>query len=76
MMYEAPGSYFENPDTLELLKAEIRSAFDDVEEISSERRLDSCRHLRACIDEAMRLTPPIGAIMPRQVLEGGLSVDG
>jgi len=65
-----------NPDTLELLKTEIRIAFDDVEEICIGKRLDSCHYLRACIKEAMRLSPPLGAIMPRQVLSGGIHVDG
>ena len=65
-----------NPDTLMLLQAEVRAAFDDVEEICIGARLESCCYLRACIDESMRLSPPLGAIMPRQALPGGLHVDG
>ena len=64
-----------NPDTLRLLEAEVRAAFDDVEDVRIGERLDSCRYLRACIDESMRLCPPLGAIMPRQALAGGLHVD-
>lgn len=65
-----------NPDTLKLLEAEVRAAFDNVEDVCIGERLDSCCYLRACIDESMRLSPPLGAIMPRQVLPGGLHVDG
>ena len=65
-----------NPDTLERLKAEIRGAFDDVEDICMGQRLDACHYLRSWINEAMRLCPPLGGIMPRQVLPGGAQIDG
>ena len=65
-----------NPDTLRILEAEIRTASDNVEDVCIGERLDSCCYLRACIDESMRLSPPLGAIMPRQALPGGLHVDG
>lgn len=29
-----------------------------------------------CIDESMRLTPPIPAVLMREVLKGGLTIDG
>ncbi|KAI4164274.1 MAG: hypothetical protein LQ342_002239 [Letrouitia transgressa] len=32
--------------------------------------------LLACIDEALRLAPPVGGLLPRQVLPGGITVDG
>jgi len=65
-----------NPRTLTLVQREIRSTFTDVEEIHGGPKLASCRYLRACIDEAMRLSPGVGGILPREVLPGGLSIDG
>jgi len=65
-----------NPSALDKLSEEIRSTFGDVEEISSGPTLNSCTYLRAVIDEAMRLSPPVGGILPREVLPGGLEIDG
>jgi len=55
---------------------EVRRTFDDVEEISQGAKLTSLTYLRACIDEAMRLSPSVGGLLPREVLPGGLDVDG
>ena len=63
------------PPALSRLQEEIRSVFADVDEIRSSQRLDSCHYLRACINEAMRLSPPVGALLPREILSGGLIVD-
>ncbi|KAK2623903.1 hypothetical protein QTJ16_006537 [Diplocarpon rosae] len=65
-----------NPATLEQLTAEVRSRFSDREDIHASPTLNSCTYLRAVIDEAMRLSPPVGGIMPREVLAGGLEIDG
>ncbi|TID26360.1 cytochrome P450 [Venturia nashicola] len=64
-----------NPGTLQRATAEVRSSFNDVEEIVHGSILASCHYLRACIDEAMRLSPPVGGGLPRQVLQGGLTID-
>lgn len=61
---------------LELATEEIRSKFNDVEDISQGATLASCTYLRACIDEAMRLSPSVGGILPREVLPGGITIDG
>ena len=63
------------PQILCRLQNEIRSVFADVDEIRSSQRLDSCLYLRACINETMRLSPPVGALLPREILAGGLTVD-
>ena len=63
------------PQTLCRLQEEIRSVFADVDEIRRSQRLVSCHYLRACINEAMRLSPPVGAILPREILAGGMTVD-
>lgn len=65
-----------NPTTLDLLKTEVRGAFQTPDDICVGQRLSSCQYLRACIDEAMRLSPSIGSINPRQPLAGGIAVDG
>lgn len=73
------GAFFylvHNPSTLDKLSQEITSTFSDLEEIHSSPTLNSCTYLRAVVDEAMRMSPPVGGILPREVLPGGLEVDG
>ncbi|ESZ91878.1 hypothetical protein SBOR_7743 [Sclerotinia borealis F-4128] len=65
-----------NPAKLEILTKEILSTFSDVEDIHSGPTLNSCQYLRAVIDESMRLSPPVGGILPREVLPGGIDIDG
>ncbi|RYP07924.1 hypothetical protein DL764_002195 [Monosporascus ibericus] len=65
-----------HPAALEKASGEIRGKFSDVEEISQGATLNSCTYLRACIDEAMRMSPSVGGIAPREVLPGGATIDG
>ncbi|KAL6719675.1 hypothetical protein ACLMJK_001596 [Lecanora helva] len=65
-----------NPLALDQLTREIRSTFADADDIRSGSSLNSCVYLRACIDEAMRFSPPTGGILSREVLEGGITIDG
>ncbi|PSR74949.1 cytochrome P450 [Coniella lustricola] len=65
-----------NPDALQKVVAEIRRSFNDVEEIRQGASLTSCAYLRACVDEAMRLSPSVGGIVPREVMAGGMSIGG
>ncbi|KAF3763170.1 cytochrome P450 [Cryphonectria parasitica EP155] len=65
-----------SPDALRKVVAEIRQRFTDVEEIRQGAALNSCTYLRACIDEAMRMSPSVGGIVPREVLAGGMTIDG
>jgi len=65
-----------NPHTLERLKQEVRSKFAVVEDVRIGRGLSSCKYLRACIDEAMRMSPAVPGVLPREVLHGGLTVNG
>ncbi|KAL0468554.1 cytochrome P450 [Neurospora intermedia] len=65
-----------NPTALARVTAEIRSRFASVEDIHQGPSLQSCTYLRACIDEAMRLSPSVGGLLPREVLPGGITIDG
>lgn len=65
-----------NQRVYEKLIGEVRGKFDDVDEIVSGTKLASCQYLRACIDESLRMTPPVPSELPREVLPGGLKVDG
>ncbi|KAF2430043.1 benzoate 4-monooxygenase cytochrome-like protein P450 [Tothia fuscella] len=65
-----------NSHVLETLIKEIRETFEDVEEIVHGAKLSSCHFLKACIDEAMRMSPPVGGGLPRRVLPGGITIDG
>ncbi|KAK1149713.1 hypothetical protein N8T08_005267 [Aspergillus melleus] len=56
---------------------EIRSTFQSFEEIKSgPKLLSSCPYMRACVDEAMRITPAGPSELPRIVLAGGMVIDG
>ncbi|KAI0129094.1 cytochrome P450-like protein [Xylariales sp. AK1849] len=65
-----------SPASLQKVAEEIRAKFSDVEEIRQGPILNSCTYLRACIDEAMRMSPSVGGIVPREVLSGGMDIDG
>jgi cytochrome P450 len=55
-----------NPTCYEKLAEEIRSTFVSGKEISSGPKLSSCRYLRACIDESLRMSPPVSGTLWRQ----------
>ena len=58
------------------LSTEIRAAFGLTKKIRGSTRLINYTYLRACIDEALRVTPRVGGILPREVLPGGVYIDG
>ncbi|KAI9686867.1 MAG: hypothetical protein M1822_002620 [Bathelium mastoideum] len=63
-----------NPTTLSTLSLEILSQFQDLDEIVPGKKLTECSYLRGCIDESLRLSPPVPGLMPREVLPGGLQI--
>lgn len=65
-----------NEVALERLQEEVRGKFGDVEEIRGGKELGECGFLRAVLEESMRMSPPVGGILPREILEPGLEVDG
>ncbi|KAM0809260.1 putative Cytochrome P450-like protein [Seiridium cardinale] len=65
-----------NPETYERLKSEVRPLFSSLEEIRGGAVLSSCRWLRACIDEAMRMSPGVPGLLPREALAPGVEIAG
>jgi hypothetical protein len=62
-----------NPATYERLVAEISGAFNSAEELRTPR-LNQLPYLMACIQETMRISPPLPSSFPRVVLPGGLTI--
>ncbi|KAF2167556.1 hypothetical protein M409DRAFT_22361 [Zasmidium cellare ATCC 36951] len=65
-----------NPDVQTRLADEILSTFNAYNEIRGGSQIHSCRYLKAFIQEACRMAPPVGADPARQVLSGGTIIDG
>jgi cytochrome P450 len=65
-----------NRSAYENAAAEVRRTFESKSEIKVGAKLNSCVYLRACIEESMRITPPIGASLFREAGKGGVRVDG
>ncbi|RDW64518.1 cytochrome P450 [Aspergillus mulundensis] len=64
------------PSALSQTTAEILHTFDSYSDIRPGAKLRSCKFLHACINEALRLSPPVTGLAPRTVLRGGIEVDG
>ena len=62
------------PASLATATSEIRTTFSSPSEIHTGAALSSLTFLRACIDEAMRLSPSVGGLLPREVLPGGITL--
>lgn len=65
----------QNHLALQKLTAEVRSTFRSETEINfgSVNRLE---YLLACIEEALRMYPPVPALIPRVVPPGGAEISG
>ncbi|KAI0475694.1 isotrichodermin C-15 hydroxylase [Xylariaceae sp. FL0804] len=63
-----------SPAALRRAADEVRAAFAGAEDVVQGPALASCAYLRACVDEAMRMSPSVGGVLPREVLPGGLTV--
>ncbi|KAI8952026.1 cytochrome P450 [Xylaria longipes] len=72
-----------NADCYRKVAAEIRSKFTNSDSIRGGPRLSDCSYLRACIDEALRMSLPIAGTLWRELIEesdnmdaGPLVIDG
>lgn len=57
------------------LVREIRSTFRSADEIEHGQKLASCVYLKACIEEAMRLSPAGPSELAREVRAGGITIN-
>lgn len=57
-----------NADVYGKLAEEIRTTFSSDSDIHGGPKLSSCRYLRACIDEALRMSPPVNGTLWRQLV--------
>ncbi|KHN94126.1 cytochrome P450 ClCP1 [Metarhizium album ARSEF 1941] len=64
-----------NPHTLERLTDEVRSTFDSEDEITIESA-SRLRYMLACLDETLRIYPPVATSLPRITPEKGGIVAG
>ncbi|KAL1875164.1 hypothetical protein Daus18300_003232 [Diaporthe australafricana] len=64
------------PEIQTKLAEEIRSTFHSFDDIAGGPSLYGCRYLKAFIQESLRMAPPVGAELDREVLKGGTVVDG
>ncbi|KAI1305647.1 cytochrome P450 [Xylaria venustula] len=64
-----------NPECYRRLTTEIRSTFTSTSEIKGGPHLAACSYLRACIDEALRMTPPVPGTLWRQQVSGNKQSD-
>jgi cytochrome P450 len=58
------------PDRTDILVQEIRSSFSDSDEINLDC-LAGLRYMNACLEEALRVYPPVPSSIPRVTPEGG-----
>lgn len=65
-----------NPAIQTRLAEEISSTFASIDDIKTSPKLQGCQYLKAFIQEACRMTPPVLAEPARHVREGGTIVEG
>ncbi|KAF6832074.1 benzoate 4-monooxygenase cytochrome p450 [Colletotrichum musicola] len=63
-----------NPKAYAKLCHEIRSTFQTKDDIRLGAKLNGCNYLKACIDEALRMSPPVGGALWREVRPGGVTI--
>ncbi|KAJ4413896.1 hypothetical protein N0V82_008251 [Gnomoniopsis sp. IMI 355080] len=64
-----------HPRAYRKLVSELHKCFPTLQDIHP-NTAESCRYLRACLDEAMRLCPSVPSSIPRVVDKGGLRAAG
>ncbi|KAG2417910.1 hypothetical protein HFD88_001009 [Aspergillus terreus] len=72
------GLYFylaRYPECYAKLSHEIRSTFTHVDEIVGGPKLQACSYMRACVEEALRMSPGVPGFLTREA-PSGASIDG
>lgn len=64
-----------NPEAMSKLASEVRSSFRDVSEINV-RSINKLKYMLACLNETMRLFPPVPCGLSRVVPKDGDFIDG
>ncbi|KAF2640107.1 putative cytochrome P450 monooxygenase [Massarina eburnea CBS 473.64] len=64
-----------NPEKMERLKKEIRTAFGSFDDVHI-GELSQLEYLHACIEEGLRMYPPVPLGLPRTTPRGGAMVNG
>ncbi|KAH8728260.1 cytochrome P450 [Phaeosphaeriaceae sp. PMI808] len=59
------------PECYQKLAQEIRSTFDSGTDIRAGPQLSGCKYLRACVDETLRISPPVGTTLWRDIPKDG-----
>ncbi|KAL4903758.1 hypothetical protein BDW74DRAFT_185866 [Aspergillus multicolor] len=65
-----------HPRELERLREEVDSALGESEVVATYDKVKNLPFLRACLDEALRLSPPTSAGLPRRTPPGGAQILG
>lgn len=65
-----------HPGICAKVSAKVRRAFPSADDIRIGQRLTSCVYLRACIDESLRMSPPVGGALWREACAGGVNING
>lgn len=65
----------QNPESLRKLAEEVRSSFETEEEINF-TSVNKLSYMLACLNEALRMYPPVPGGLPRITPPGGSNVSG
>lgn len=64
-----------HPEKMARLKKEVRDAFASVDDMTM-AKLSQLEYLNACIEEGLRIYPPVGGVLPRDTPARGANVAG
>ena len=65
-----------NPETLKRLREELDSALSPTDSVAPWSKARNFDYLRACVDESLRLSPPVATDLVRRTPPEGTKIDG
>lgn len=65
-----------HPQVLEKLRQELKEALDEDCPVAKYDQVKNLPYLRACLDESLRLLPPVSFGLNRKTGPGGITIDG